>query len=1285
MSRRIRRLALVLLALTAVIGLALLLGKFYLASAAGGARVAARLEGLYGAPLQIGGVEVGFHHISLRNLSLAEAGPNAPDWAVIDEVQTDLTPGELLGGEDVPRHITLVGAAITLRFNRAGSLLTRLPVHGGKTKPGDLPEISIRDSRIVLKQEGRPDFIVAALQVQLKREGERLIFSGNAVAERWGEWSLAGHAVPGSGEAALVLRRPEIHFTQTMLEELPLVPSSTWKEVKAEGESPVELAIRYDPVAKQGHYRVLLQPRDSRVKVAAIDLEADRVRGEIVLEDGHVHLRGMTGEAAEGSVQTHGHLDFCRTPEVLTFAVDVQTLRLRRLPKSWSLPPVLDGRLTGHADLTVTLAPGGARTNGEGEGTIGDVRIGQAPFAVPGKPIRLKLVAKGRGFQFLPDSKRPTPNAERGAKTSSAPDYAEADLGVNDADLAKLLRGFGVVVPVPLTGRVTCQARLVVPLATARDGQTYRLHGTVTLHRLRAENLELADVRGRIDYRDGVLRLEDVAGRVVEKGRLAASARIGLVPSRNLAIRLTVEDASLGRLLSVLPGLAENASGTLSGHVDFRAPLNRLRDVTAWELVGNLASPHARVFGWEVGGGQGNFHLEEGVLNGVELTARIEGVPIVGSGRMRWTAPYPYEARMEIADSDPTSIRRLARKLEAPVDVAGRFDVTARLNGALRPLVVHAEGIATAPDLELDGIPLHQVGLNWQTDGTRLQVTDLGAKLFGGAATGDAVVPLTAALPGRLDLAFRDVDAGQLASHVAALPLRLEGQLAGTVQARLTAAAPEKKREITAILKIESPLLFVQRAPAERLSGTITYGPAGIDYQLAGLALDGRLFVKGNVPLQPGPPPHKGLLRLEGARLTQLWRALGIQTIVGPLTGTADLEIIFQHNRPDRTPSGTGLLALRNLRWDDIEMAGGIRGNLVLTGTRLQLQNLTGDLGEGVLYGHASYDFGDRGGGGFNLAIERVEAARLMAPWPPLGSRLEGPLDIQVRGRLGADWHGNGEILLPRGSLFGVEAINLRLPFDFEMSPTAGTGQLAIRDGGAQVARGRVAARASYRWGGDTRMETHLDFYGVQVRALLRSLNADLGPVGTGQLNGRLDLEATNPRTADDLAGSFRAALRQTQAQELPVVRQLLPLLIPNQSGSAIFTAGDLEIRLARGVLRIQRFRLIGPVLQMVIEGTATLQGRLDLDATANTSAPFRANGAQNLNARIPALGTIPLRLLAEATSLLAGRLLHVRVTGTWRSPNIRLAPVLTLTEEAVRFFLGLATRGAGLIPSPGG
>jgi hypothetical protein len=58
------------------------------------------------------------------------------------------------------------------------------------------------------------------------------------------------------------------------------------------------------------------------------------------------------------------------------------------------------------------------------------------------------------------------------------------------------------------------------------------------------------------------------------------------------------------------------------------------------------------------------------------------------------------------------------------------------------------------------------------------------------------------------------------------------------------------------------------------------------------------------------------------------------------------------------------------------------------------------------------------------------------------------------------------------------------------------------------------------------------------------------------------------------------------------------------------------------------------------------------------------------LGLRLPAVGPIPLSLILEATDYLSNRLVHLRVTGTWRSPVITVEPVSLLSQEAVLFFL---------------
>jgi hypothetical protein len=112
--------------------------------------------------------------------------------------------------------------------------------------------------------------------------------------------------------------------------------------------------------------------------------------------------------------------------------------------------------------------------------------------------------------------------------------------------------------------------------------------------------------------------------------------------------------------------------------------------------------------------------------------------------------------------------------------------------------------------------------------------------------------------------------------------------------------------------------------------------------------------------------------------------------------------------------------------------------------------------------------------------------------------------------------------------------------------------------------------------------------------------------------------------------------------------------------------------RLAGGIFRIEYASLVGDFLKMLIIGTVNLAGNLNLEVTAQTGLyAARTNG---LRSRIPVIGAIPRLLLYEANTLLAAAVVHLRVTGTVAAPVVRIEPLVTLTDDVVRFFLGLAT-----------
>jgi hypothetical protein len=188
------------------------------------------------------------------------------------------------------------------------------------------------------------------------------------------------------------------------------VPPKVWEQVKASGKTPVEFTYRYNPQSATSHYRVALEPDGATVDVTALGLRAEGVRGKVVIEDDVVRLAGLRGQALAGEVRADAELDFRGDRPRLQFTVKVGGLDLKLLPALWNLPPrlrKLTGRLSGEARLVVSL-DGEIETSGEGSGVISDVRIAE----LPADPIRLRLLATGRGFRFHQPDAPPDPDGD---------------------------------------------------------------------------------------------------------------------------------------------------------------------------------------------------------------------------------------------------------------------------------------------------------------------------------------------------------------------------------------------------------------------------------------------------------------------------------------------------------------------------------------------------------------------------------------------------------------------------------------------------------------------------------------------------------------------------------------------------------------------------------------------------------------------------------------------------------------------------------------------------------
>jgi hypothetical protein len=587
------------------------------------------------------------------------------------------------------------------------------------------------------------------------------------------------------------------------------------------------------------------------------------------------------------------------------------------------------------------------------------------------------------------------------------------------------------------------------------------------------------------------------------------------------------------------------------------------------------------------------------------------------------------------------------------------------LEGALQPLAWRASGTLAVRAATCREVPLGDVHARWDADLDRLRIPEIRLRSPHGEVIGNAVLPLRASVGGRIELRCQEFDVHGLAGIFAA-PFPLEGWITGNIQAALPPTMPGRPREMSAAVSVQAGQLRIQGYRIDRLEGAAAYRASDLDYRFSGDLFAGRIHLEKK-------SANETRVRVEGARVARWAAAQHLTVVAQHLDGRVDTEVVLRHTNPANPLGGVGRFVLSDLRWDDTELADLILGDIVLSERELRLSDLSGTLGGGVLVGQVRFDLPHPERSRFRFSVDGAAVERLVAGWPELAGIVQGPVDLRLRGGMGREWRGSLDVALTRASVFGVDVAEARLPVEFAISAESGRGLLEIREGHAQVAQGRATVQASCGWDDETRLDGKIRFAGVSLRQILRAAGESGG--GGGELSGRLDFAGQNLHGLEDLTADLDVALTQGQVLDLPVLRQIAPYIAPGQAVAA-FQEGDLRARLARGLIRIERLRLRGSVIQAMLAGTITMRGQLDLEATANpgllsSDLPI----FRQLGLRIPANGPVPVELLAQATQFFSRRLVHLHIGGTVRSPTVRVAPLSRFTEEAARFFLSWTGR----------
>jgi hypothetical protein len=747
-------------------------------------KVAAQLQSAAGgAPVHVGSLDVGLTGSSLHDLQFLEDGaaPGSTPWATVPDVDADVSLVHLIRGDLTGGAVTLHNPKLTFRLDRENRMLTKLPDFGGGASQA-LPDFKIVGASIVFRREGHPDAVFSNISGTFHKDGDRMTLDGAADDPDWGQWTILGERSGGQAPFKLALHTDRLRATPDKLRRVPYVPPVTWQQVTLDGETPVDLAIEFggSGAGPAVRYRVALAPKATTVQVPSIGLVTQNTAGQALVEDGVVTLTDVHGSAAGGTIRVvKSVMDFRGEGSNLRFNVNADKLVLKDLPKRWGLPQ-WDGRLTGKADLTVTTDRGQVRTSGGGSGVIEgflsqkiDVKLtaneGGYKFDVTNEP-GARLVPKAmtesdsHTTAALAQEARAvlakllatgllTVEADPPAPQHNAAQTIRINLGLKDISLSELVQKLDVKLPIHVDGKLTFHVQASIPLSDAKDVKAYHATGTVELPWARIEDLWLQQVKARLIFENGVLRLDELSARqpntpptgpptqLLPGGTVLGTASLGVSPAGDLTANLKVTALPIGQLLRAMPNPDLNAAGTADGQVQFRAPAGALRDIQKWTASGNLVAHGLQAFGRSAEEIAINARLDGGVVHVTDAHLKLQGSTIAGSGQLTLSGEYPYQAHVNLPPSDLAAWQQVVPELRA-VRLVGQARITADAPGTLRPFAIRADGTAHVDDLAVQSFRVGTLDFRWDADPNRLHLADFDAALYGGRLTGTADIPI---------------------------------------------------------------------------------------------------------------------------------------------------------------------------------------------------------------------------------------------------------------------------------------------------------------------------------------------------------------------------------------------------------------------------------------------------------------------------------------------------------------------------------------------------------------
>ena len=839
-----------------------------------------------------------------------------------------------------------------------------------------------------------------------------------------------------------------------------------------------------------------------------------------------------------------------------------------------------------------------------------------------------------------------------------------------------------VEIPFDLSGKFDTNTKVTGTL----EPLAYDLSG-----KFNAENLSLGEAtinKISTDYAlsESQITLKNIDA-VIKDGTLKGDAAVPLSDDGEvLNVNLKLDKLSLDELVKASPEYTGLAGGIVSGTVDVQAPADKFMTPSAYTGSVKLTAPQLTVYNRNAKNVDLNIDIKDGMATMSKAVAKIEGLPLAMAGRMMLSGQYNFAVNIVTEPTDTAAIQKIVPEAGIPFELTGKFDTNTKITGTLEPLTYDLNGKLNAQNLNVGTATIDRISTDYALTEKQLTLKGLDAEVYKGTIKGDATVPLAEGSAGEFNVVFKDVNSATITKSVPSLPIKLSGEISGTLKGTIPDANAKGERPIKADLDLSAPKLIVQGIPTDKLEGAINYQPDHILYKLKGQTLGGSFDLDGDFPLdklQEKNPDEKaapvkekadpddekkydGSLKIDNIDLSVLSRVLRTDSLK-PLKGRVRALINYNHDPETGIPVGSGIIQIQGPGWGEFGSGTRVLTDIRFSPEAIILEDLHGYFSEGSVRAQVVYNLKDPDRSYYTFRISGLNTMKILKP---LGyDTLGGQLSMTGRGRLGRFMGGNGTLTFRRAKVAGLNMADMKASYSWSYT-NQGSAQVHLRDVSGRIFGGRVRGKFDLSYSRTATLKGDIRFVDVSFRSLLGKGGAS--GYGGSRMNGQAKISGRNVRSVNDITGLLTAEIGPGPVFDLPVFTQLARVALPTLSGKAIneFDKGAVIARLANSIVKIERFSLEGQASSVFIDGTVGLNGRLDLDAIVATgNLALNSSLLSRIGVRIPAIGPIPVATIIKVAQFLSDRTVRANITGTTSNPRVQINFAALFTEEAIRFF----------------